>query len=238
MSSRAPSVDCVSRTRRRQPAQTGLPHDTRKGPLTVAFFRTWRGSRASAAWDPIINAASRRTCLEPINLGREFNPARADCGYREPPAPRLARPNMIATCIGGDNASGRFAGSPVRHPHGGRVLLGRVQVHSTIGSSSSASRMPSACRRSTLFRPSLASSTRRSSSKSARPNTVGWPCRWPWTARVIGPPSRRWAAIRPAKTERGTGLVDARDQHRLGLGRDRGHAERRSRSRGPRGSEG
>ncbi len=36
-------------------AQTRLPHGTRKGSLTAASFRTWRGSWFSVAWDPILN---------------------------------------------------------------------------------------------------------------------------------------------------------------------------------------
>ena len=35
------------------------------------------------------------------NLGQEFNPAVADCGYRAPLAPRLARPGYILAYGGG-----------------------------------------------------------------------------------------------------------------------------------------
>jgi len=40
-----------------QPAQARLPCGTQEGLLTVASFRTWRGSQAPAAQDPTINAA-------------------------------------------------------------------------------------------------------------------------------------------------------------------------------------
>ncbi len=45
------------------------------------------------------------------DLGRGFSPAGADCGYRAPLAPRLARPRTMVTCAQGSPAerlSGRF----------------------------------------------------------------------------------------------------------------------------------
>src|SRR5437899_2732044 len=38
---------------------------------------------------------STRVLAESPDLGREFDPATADCRYREPPAPHLARPHKV-----------------------------------------------------------------------------------------------------------------------------------------------
>ena len=46
-----------------------------------------RGTRSSALSKPCPNLAER-------HLGWEFNPTIADCGYRAPLVPRLARPNL------------------------------------------------------------------------------------------------------------------------------------------------
>jgi len=76
---------CVPPVRRRS------PRDTREGLLRAATSRSWPGSQAHAARDPRrdTGGATRATVSF---LGEEFDPAIADCGYRAPLAPRLARP--------------------------------------------------------------------------------------------------------------------------------------------------
>src|SRR3990172_5651011 len=53
---RAPPVESAATDCFGQPAQTRRPGGTQKGLLTVASFRTWRGSKSSAAPDPIVVA--------------------------------------------------------------------------------------------------------------------------------------------------------------------------------------
>src|SRR5690606_13839407 len=49
------------------------------------------------ARDPIVNATYSGQTPQKRSLGREFDPAAADCGYRAPLPPRLARPHLKAT---------------------------------------------------------------------------------------------------------------------------------------------
>jgi len=67
------------------------PDGTRNIKFTVAAFRPWRGSPASIASDPTLNAALR-FARPRRRLPGEFSPAGAGCWYREPLPPRLARP--------------------------------------------------------------------------------------------------------------------------------------------------
>ncbi|MDK2871728.1 MAG: hypothetical protein PWQ16_1080 [bacterium] len=71
------------------------PRGTQRLPLTVAPFRAWRGSRISAARDPTLNASSLKLLLRKVTSWREFNPALADCGFRAPLPPHLARPRLF-----------------------------------------------------------------------------------------------------------------------------------------------
>src|SRR5204863_4541540 len=54
---------------------------------------------ATAAQDPIVNAATRERGAGTTDLGREFSPAEADCGYRAPLAPRLAQRVNASTAM-------------------------------------------------------------------------------------------------------------------------------------------
>ncbi len=92
---RAPAVD------RRHPAvpATEVPAGGLRGTggclLTVASFRTWRGSQTLLARGPTIITSIAGRYLKACDLGRDFDPARADCGYRAPLAPHLARPRPL-----------------------------------------------------------------------------------------------------------------------------------------------
>jgi len=46
-------------------AQARHPCGTQESLLTVASFRTWRGSQAPAAQDPVVNAPSAGRCNRP-----------------------------------------------------------------------------------------------------------------------------------------------------------------------------
>ena len=50
--------------------------------------------RVSAAWDPALNTTSHRQRPPAADLQEEFSLARADCEYRAPLSPRLARPRV------------------------------------------------------------------------------------------------------------------------------------------------
>lgn len=69
------------------------PDNTRNIRFTVAAFRPWRGSPASIASDPTLNAALQFACPH-RRRAREFRPAVAGCWCREPLPPRLARPKL------------------------------------------------------------------------------------------------------------------------------------------------
>jgi len=73
----------------RSQAPVGRPRTAYRWPLKAASFRTWPGSRADIGRDPAIDAAIGALTTEAASLGREFSPARADCGYRAPLHPRL-----------------------------------------------------------------------------------------------------------------------------------------------------
>ena len=53
---------------------------------------------SSSPRDRTIDAAHRALTPGPVPLGRGFSPARADCGYRAPLAPRLARSRREGSC--------------------------------------------------------------------------------------------------------------------------------------------
>ena len=74
-------------------APTRHPDGTWNIKLTVAVFRPWRGSQATIASDPALNAAPR-FARPRRRLGEEFDPAIAGCWCREPLPPRLARPKI------------------------------------------------------------------------------------------------------------------------------------------------
>ena len=76
-------------------APTRRPDGTWNIKLTVAVFRPWRGSQATIASDPALNAAPR-FARPRRRLGEEFDPAIAGCWCREPLPPRLARPKTGA----------------------------------------------------------------------------------------------------------------------------------------------
>ena len=76
-------------------APARCPDGTQGLPLTVATFRSWRGSQVLAAPDPAFNAALSRRAIHPL-LGKELYPAIADFGslfseFEAPLTPRLAR---------------------------------------------------------------------------------------------------------------------------------------------------
>lgn len=76
-------------------APARCPDGTQGLPLTVATFRSWRGSQVLAAPDPAFNAALPRRAIHPL-LGKELYPAIADFGsllieFEVPLIPRLAR---------------------------------------------------------------------------------------------------------------------------------------------------
>ncbi len=75
-------------------APTRHPDGTWNIKLTVAVFRPWRGSQATIASDPALNAAPR-FARPRRRLGEEFDPAIAGCWCREPLPPRLARPKEL-----------------------------------------------------------------------------------------------------------------------------------------------
>jgi hypothetical protein len=89
------------------PATARRPCGTQRAPSTVASSRTWRGSQVSAAQDRTINTAWPRADRTTSDLGQEFDPARADCGFRAPLAPRLARPLEDFTRRGSEAAESR-----------------------------------------------------------------------------------------------------------------------------------
>ena len=77
---------------RTAPARRSL--GTRRALLTVASFRPWRGSQTSVATDPAFNTTLWGQRPKGLASEEDFNPATADCGYRAPLAPRLARPHI------------------------------------------------------------------------------------------------------------------------------------------------
>ncbi len=54
---RAPPFDQALLSVSRATAPARRSHGTRRFLLTVASFRTWRGSQVCAAWDPAFNTA-------------------------------------------------------------------------------------------------------------------------------------------------------------------------------------
>ena len=58
---------------------------------------------SSSSRDRTIDIAHRAQTPGPVPLGRGFSPARADCGYRAPLAPRLARSKKDRTAPGAKN---------------------------------------------------------------------------------------------------------------------------------------
>ena len=72
-------------------AQPRFPCGTQEWPLTAASFRTWQGSWVPVAQDPDVNTNSLRLTIQSSHLEQEFSLAIADCEYRAPLPPRLAR---------------------------------------------------------------------------------------------------------------------------------------------------
>ena len=62
---------------------------------------------SSSPRDRTINIAHRALTSGPVSLGRGFSPARADCGYRAPLAPRLARSKKDRTAPSAKNEAMR-----------------------------------------------------------------------------------------------------------------------------------
>ena len=63
--------------------------------LMAAPFPAWPGSRRLFAWDPTVNIAYGSSDSTQSTLGKEFSLAIADCEYRVPLTPRLARPVLL-----------------------------------------------------------------------------------------------------------------------------------------------
>ena len=74
-SDRAPTFVQGEPAYARQSVRIRQPCGTQKDLLTVAFFRTWRGSQASAAQDPTVITYAQRQSRQAHDRGREFNPA-------------------------------------------------------------------------------------------------------------------------------------------------------------------
>ena len=103
---RAPSVEAGTRgaasVSRLRPGAPATPEGGRlrllpSGPDLV------HGS--SSPRDRTIDAAHRALTPGPGPLGRGFSPARADCGYRAPLAPRLARSRQDRSAVGAKNGT-------------------------------------------------------------------------------------------------------------------------------------
>src|SRR4029077_14217349 len=80
--------------RRGLPARARMAAAPPGALLTVASFRTWRGSETRAAQVPTFQRRLPRPVLRIQTSATEFGPAKADCRCRVPPAPHLARPRM------------------------------------------------------------------------------------------------------------------------------------------------
>jgi len=63
---------------------------------------------SSSPRDRTIDVAHRALTPGPVPLGRGFSPARADCGYRAPLAPRLARSRQDPSAPGAKNEAVRI----------------------------------------------------------------------------------------------------------------------------------
>jgi len=70
-------------------APAELPRGTGACLFTAASFRIWRGSQTLLARDPTIITPITGHRSKASDLGRGFDPARADCGYRAPLPPHL-----------------------------------------------------------------------------------------------------------------------------------------------------
>ncbi len=92
---RAPAVDRGCRAVPVTEATAELPRGTGACSFTAASFRIWRGSQTLLARDPTIITPITGHRSKALNLGRGFDPARADCGYRAPLPPHLARPSLF-----------------------------------------------------------------------------------------------------------------------------------------------
>src|SRR5438309_782593 len=108
---RAPSVDHdVSNTRTRIGSdQACLRHEATTAYRCFLPDLTGFTGRFCTGPDRQRRRASAGSAMP--DLGRGFSPARADCGYRAPLAPRLARPETMVPCDQGspaDRPSGRF----------------------------------------------------------------------------------------------------------------------------------
>src|SRR3984885_13950435 len=103
---RAPSVEAgtrgaasVSRLR------SGTPVAPEGGRLRLLPSGPDLVHGSSSPRDRTIDAAHRALTPGPEPLGRGFSPARADCGYRAPLAPRLARSTRDPSANRGSNGS-------------------------------------------------------------------------------------------------------------------------------------
>src|SRR5574337_1997507 len=92
---RAPAVDRGYRAVPVTEVPAGFPRGTGACLFTAASFRTWRDSQTLLAQDPTIITPITGHRSKASNLGRGFDPARADCGYRAPLTPHLARPSLF-----------------------------------------------------------------------------------------------------------------------------------------------
>jgi len=92
---RAPTVDRRPQAVPAIEVPAGVPRGTGGRLFTVAPFRAWRGSQTLLARDPTIITPIAGRRPRAYDLGREFDPARADCGYRAPLAPHLAQPRPL-----------------------------------------------------------------------------------------------------------------------------------------------
>jgi len=83
-----------------QPAPARFPRGTGCTPATVAPSRAWRGSPGLPCAGPSLQHYLLGSGPKRSDLRREFSPAMADCRYRVPPAPRLARSHYYSTLSG------------------------------------------------------------------------------------------------------------------------------------------
>ena len=86
-----PSIPPALRSPRGVGSGQGIPRHT-GGPVDRCSLPGLAGFTGSRRAGPSLHRLPARLSPKRGNLGREFDPAIADCGYRAPLPPRLARP--------------------------------------------------------------------------------------------------------------------------------------------------
>ncbi len=89
-----PSIPPALRSPRGVGSGQGIPRHT-GGPAYRCSLPGLAGFAGSRRVGPSLHRLPARLSPNRGNLGREFDPARADCGYRAPLPPRLARPRWL-----------------------------------------------------------------------------------------------------------------------------------------------